>query len=210
MAENEGKTPRANDDDETPEEGERSEGAASEPAGRSKARAAAVDEGDDERPAAKATKPAKAAGAAKATGAAKARPTSTRDDDEDDDEYDDEDDDEDDDDEDDEVDEPPPPKRPVASKATKTSSKAAPAATKKGAAAKGKSSVYRKAPPPVRVAPRRPARYYVPYIGLGLGFVALHVWFDLPYQPVACLGIAIVIWAYLQIGSANEIIPGER
>ena len=139
--------------------------------------------------------------AAKTT--AKAAPPSTRragaeeeeEEEEEDDDYDDE---EDDDEEEEDEAPPPPPKRTA-------SAKAAPAAAKKGKAAVARKPVAR-----VPARPRRPARYYVPYVGLGLGFVALHVWFDFPYQPIACLGIAIVIWAYLQIGSANEIIPGER
>ncbi|MCU0683177.1 MAG: hypothetical protein MUF34_13205 [Polyangiaceae bacterium] len=196
MAENEGKTPRSkNDDDETLATDEADEGGASEKGVRSKAGASEKGESDAKR------SPAKAA---------KARPTSTRSDDADDDDDDDDDDEYDDEDDDDEEEDeaPPPPKRPVV--ASKKAKPAAGAAKKPAPAVKGKGSVYRKAPVRVRINPHRPARYYVPYIGLGLAFVALHVWFDLPYQPVACLGIAIVIWAYLQIGSANEIIPDEH
>lgn len=185
MADNEGKrliSPKLDDD--APEKG-----TAIEP------EAVAASEGEGKRSPGKAAKTA-----------AKASPPSTRravaeeedDDDDDDDDYDDEEEDEEE--EEEEEAPPPPPKRTASAKA-----KAAPVATKKGKAAVARKPVAR-----VPARPRRPARYYVPYVGLGLGFVALHVWFDFPYQPIACLGIAIVIWAYLQIGSANEIVPGER
>jgi hypothetical protein len=190
MAENEGKTPLSKNDDETPATDELSEGGASEKGVRSEAAASEKGESNAKRAPAK---------------AAKARPTSTRSDADDDD--DDEDDEEDDDDDDEDEVEAPPPKRPVV--ASKKAKPAPSTAKKAGPAEKGKGSVYRKPPARVRISPRRPTPYYVFCIALGLAFVALHVWFDLSFQPIACLGIAIVIWAYMQIGSANEIIPDE-
>ncbi|HEU4409225.1 MAG TPA: DUF5666 domain-containing protein, partial [Polyangiaceae bacterium] len=128
----------------------------------------------------------------------------------DDDVDDDEDEDDEDDDEEEEEEEEvkaPPPKRPATSKSKPVRAKAAPVAQKKA-----QGSVYRKPAPAPRApaVPRKPARHFVPHVGLGLLVVAGSVWVDVAYRPVACLGIAIIIWAYLQIGSANEIIPGQR
>jgi hypothetical protein len=119
-----------------------------------------------------------------------------------DDEDDDLDDDEDFEDEDeDEDDEPPPPRKTAAKPASKT---AARAPVKKAPAKKvvAKASARRK---PARRLPRPSAASYLPFALVGMGIIALHVYYDLPFAPIATFGIAIVIWAYMGIGSANEI-----
>lgn len=116
-----------------------------------------------------------------------------------DDEDEDEDEDEDLDDEDDEDDEPPPRK---ASKSSKASARA-PAKSSK------------KAPPPSKKAPGKvivkriapkPVSYYLPFSLLGMALVGAHVFWDVQFAPVAVLGIAITIWSYMGIGSANEVV----
>lgn len=60
------------------------------------------------------------------------------------------------------------------------------------------------APPRTRVI-RQPSSYYVPFAIGGMMLVGAHVFFDIAYAPVAVLGISLCVWAYMGIGSANEI-----
>ena len=56
-----------------------------------------------------------------------------------------------------------------------------------------------------RPGPAKKASHYVPHILGGLALGALHVWFDFLYQPVAISGMALCVYAYVQMGSVNEI-----
>jgi hypothetical protein len=163
---------------------------------------------DEERPAKKATSTAKPAAKTAAKPAATkpaAKAASRRVEEEDEDEDDDEEDDDEYEDEEEEEEEPPPPppKKKVAAKskvAAKGKALAKPVKSK---------AVVKRAPAPepyqlTRVK-RHPAKHYVPHAIAGMLLVGLHVFFDVPYAPVAVLGISIVIWAFMGIGSANEI-----
>ena len=86
---------------------------------------------------------------------------------------------------------------------------APPAATapREIAAVKKTQRTPRRAPVTRPVRPPRKARHYVPHILAGLALGGLHVWIDFPYNPVAIAGMALCVYAYVQMGSVNEIVP---
>jgi len=133
---------------------------------------------------------------------AKAKPKARRDEDEEeDDDIDDEDDDDIDDEDEDE--EPPPPRKAAVKSAVKEGARAA-----KGKPAKKTATrVVKKINPKVnrKRLPPKPASHYVPFAVVGMAIIGLHVFWDVQYAPVAVLGIGLVIWAYMGIGSANEV-----
>ena len=117
-----------------------------------------------------------------------------------DDEDEDEDEDLEDEDEDEDEDDEPPPRKTL--KSSKASAKAPAKSSKKDPPPS------KKAPGKVivkRIAPK-PVSYYLPFSLLGMALVGAHVFWDVQFAPVAVLGIAITIWSYMGIGSANEVV----
>ena len=136
-----------------------------------------------------ARKPARAAKATKKA----ARPAPARSEDEDEDEdLDDEDEDLDDEDEDEGDDEPPPPR------------KVSRAAADKKAPVSKKAPVKKKKTVVVKRVPAKPASHFLPFSILGMLMIGGHVFWDVAFAPLAVLGISVVVWSYMGIGSANE------
>lgn len=155
-----------------------------------------AEDAPEEKPAAKAPAAAKSS-AAKASGktastskpaVAKKKPVVVEEEDEDDEEEDDEDDDE---------DAPPPPPKKVVKKKTKKG-KAAVATTKAA-----KPTVKRR-----KVGPKKPAKAFLPHavVALALGYADSRMDADkIPFHPLAVIGIILLVYAFINIGSANEV-----
>ena len=100
---------------------------------------------------------------------------------------------EDDDDDEDEDEAPPPPPK----KVVKKKSKAAVAPTKAKPVTKRR-----------KVGPKKPAKAFIPHVLIALAFGAADSRMNadqIPFHPLAVIGIVIMVWAFINIGSANEV-----
>ena len=91
---------------------------------------------------------------------------------------------------------PPPPPKKVVKKKSKNG-KAAVVPTKAKPVTKRR-----------KVGPKKPAKAFIPHVLIALAFGAADSRMNadqIPFHPLAVIGIVIMVWAFINIGSANEV-----